>query len=165
MSRSVIAPVAVALLAVSALVSGASAQRPIRIFLAPIETRDGFVDEHSKRQTDSRLDLQKRLNERDKTLVFVENQEAADLTLRVVSSKFEKTGEQKTEYGPGRIGTSGSSTTTDATKPTIRVELSAGEYSNELIGVGIARWIQAADDVALQTVRWIKDNKQRLLAK
>lgn len=144
-----------------------NAQRPIRVYVAPVETVGGFTDYETKRRADSRLDLIKNLSD-DKTLAIVESSDRADVTLELLSSAQAETGEVRTETTrkPAIIGGGEWSDSKKDTAPTVLVKLTAGEYTREVKGQyqGI-RWRDAANNAGGQIKHWIKENRAQLLAK
>jgi hypothetical protein len=143
-----------------------AAQRPIRVYVAQVEAPSGFTDPDHKRRVDSRLDLLKNLRD-DKTLDVIETADGADLTLDVLASSHAATGAVTTDTSAKApiLGRGSYSTSTAETAPTVIVKLTAGAYQHEIRGmVKSIRWRDAAYDAGRQIKKWIKDNKQQLLA-
>jgi hypothetical protein len=152
-------------LAVAAPALAAQNER-VRVFMKPTEatTDGGFVDEATKRMVDSREDFLGQLR-KDKNVTLIDSAESADIVLELLSSELEEFGIVSSTVRRGVITGQVTGTTTDVPKrPTIRVQLTAGPYSNELIGAW-ASWRGASMDAVIQIKKWVKDNKATLLAR
>jgi 7-keto-8-aminopelargonate synthetase-like enzyme len=124
----------------------------------------GFVDEGAKRRQDSVKDLRGWLAKK-KGIVLVEDAASAVVTLEVLASAQAGTGEQRTTTRNTWLGgVSGS--TVEETAATLRTTLKVGDYTTELIGrngQAFGAWKEAANAVAVQVDKWVRDNRAKLL--
>lgn len=158
-------------IAVLASVASLDAQRPIRIYVVPVVSPSGFTDPALKRRSDSRGDLLKQL--RDRRIQIVNTVDGADLSLDVLSSADEYTGETEAT-AVRRPGGTTSARAERVTEATVVVKLTSGDYSLDIVGRPVRNplwgstdgvWTMAARNAADQIKRWVRDNEKQLLAK
>jgi hypothetical protein len=131
----------------------------IRVYVVPATSDSGFVD---PRLADSRADLLNFFRRFEKKrVVVVESAEAADLSVEILSSSHEVTGEETT----GRVGrTTYSANTHASTAPIVRVLLRAGTHEAVMTGAGV-NWRTSAVYAGAEIRKWIKANREQLIAK
>jgi hypothetical protein len=116
---------------------------------------------------DSSLDLAKSLRGKTKTLTVVDSAANADVIVRITSRDTRKEVGSVTTYGNKSDDGKKSTKTTVANENTIRIvraTLKAGTFETDLEGQG-SFWRLAADNLAGQVDRWVKQNYARLLEK
>ena len=144
-----------------ALTITAAAQTKIYVFTKT--TEGGFVDNDSKRRADTVIDLRKALEK--KKVIIVEAPSDAQITLEVLGSAQEGTGETigKSVYVPltGQVLSSSKETT----GATLNVALKVGDYTTTLASQNtqvFGAWKAAAGSIANQVEKWVKANAARL---
>ncbi|HMJ60259.1 MAG TPA: hypothetical protein VK493_00795 [Bryobacteraceae bacterium] len=116
---------------------------------------------------DSSLDLMKSLRGKDKTLRVVDSAANADVIVRITSRDSRKEVGSITTYGNRSDDGKKSTKTTVPNENTIRIvraTLRAGAFETDLEGQG-SFWRLAADNLAGQVDRWVKQNYARLVEK
>jgi hypothetical protein len=127
----------------------------IRVFVAAGSSSTGFVDPGHEELTDSIADLKKALAQK-KVITLVDERGSADIIAQVVGRGFTGTGTELATQGEPRFAI-------------VRVTLSAGDYTTTIDGHNDGRllgaWRTAANDAARQIEEWIRDNRDKLLAR
>jgi hypothetical protein len=153
------------LVAVLLLILGAQAAWSQRLIGVYVESgADGFT---AAGGGDSSLDLAKSLRGKTKTLTVVDSAANADVIVRITSRDTRKEVGSVTTYGNKSDDGKKSTKTTVANENTIRIvraTLKAGTFETDLEGQG-SFWRLAADNLAGQVDRWVKQNYARLLDK
>jgi len=161
MRRHLVALVWVLLL----LIFGAQAIWSQRLIAVYVESgADGFT---AAGGGDSSLDLMKSLRGKDKTLRVVDFAANADVIVRITSRDSRKEVGSITTYGNKSDDGKKSTKTTVPNENTIRIvhaTLRAGAFETDLEGQG-SFWRLAADNLAGQVDRWVKQNYARLVEK
>jgi hypothetical protein len=147
------------------LVLGAQAIWSQRLIGVYVESgADGFT---AAGGGDSSLDLIKSLRGKNKTLQVVDSAANADVIVRITSRDSRKEVGSITTYGNKSDDGKKSTKTTVANENTIRMvraTLTAGSFETDLEGQG-SFWRLAADNLAGQVDRWVKQNYARLVEK
>jgi hypothetical protein len=147
------------------LILGAQAIWSQRLIGVYVESgADGFT---AAGGGDSSLDLMKSLRGKDKTLRVVDSAASADVIVRITSRDSKKEVGSITTYGNKSDDGKKSTKTTVANENTIRIvhaTLKAGAFETDLEGQG-SFWRLAADNLAGQVDRWVKQNYARLVEK
>ena len=147
------------------LVLGAQAVWSQRLIGVYVESgADGFT---AAGGGDSSLDFIKSLRGKNKTLQVVGSAANADVIVRITSRDTKKEVGSITTYGNKSDDGKKSTKTTVANENTIRMvraTLKAGAFETDLEGQG-SFWRLAADNLAGQVDRWIKQNYARLVEK
>jgi len=153
------------LIAVLLLILGAQAAWSQRLIGVYVESgADGFT---AAGGGDSSLDLAKSLRGKTKTLTVVDSAANADVIVRITSRDTKKEVGSVTTYGNKSDDGKKSTKTTVANENTIRIvraTLKAGTFETDLEGQG-SFWRMAADNLAGQVDRWVKQNYGRLVEK
>jgi hypothetical protein len=153
------------LIAALVLIFGAQAIWSQRLIGVYVESgADGFT---AAGGGDSSLDLVKSLRGKDKTLRLVDSAASADVIVRITSRDTKKEVGSVTTYGNKSDDGKKSTKTTVPNENTIRIvraTLKAGAFETDLEGQG-SFWRLAADNLAGQVDRWIKQNYARLVEK
>jgi hypothetical protein len=153
------------LVAALLLTLGAQAAWSQRLIGVYVESgADGFT---AAGGGDSSLDLAKSLRGKTKTLTVVDSAANADVIVRITSRDTRKEVGSVTTYGNKSDDGKKSTKTTVANENTIRIvraTLKAGTFETDLEGQG-SFWRLAADNLAGQVDRWVKQNYARLLDK
>jgi hypothetical protein len=153
------------LIACLLLIFGAQAVRSQRLIGIYVESgADGFT---AAGGGDSSLDLMKSLRGKDKTLRVVDSAANADVIVRITSRDTKKEVGSITTYGSKSDDGKRSSKTTvpnENTTRIVRATLKAGAFETDLEGQG-SFWRLAADNLAGQVDRWVKQNYARLVEK
>ena len=111
---------------------------------------------------DSTRDLREALKGKKKTLVLVDDARQADVAVIVEDRGRDVVGTRvRREDWPG----GGDVESTVKTLKTVRATLIAGPYEQALVGTDDIFWSLAADQLASQVDRWIKTNREHLLAR
>ncbi len=153
------------LIAVLLLTLGAQAIWSQRLIGVYVESgADGFT---AAGGGDSSLDLAKSLRGKTKTLTVVDSAANADVIVRITSRDTKKEVGSITTYGNKSDDGKKSTKTTIPNENTIRIvraTLKAGAFETDLEGQG-SFWRLAADNLAGQVDRWVKQNYARLVEK
>jgi hypothetical protein len=140
----------------------AGSQRLINVYVA--NGADGFTTSGGG---DSSADLRKSLQHKQKTLKVVDDASAADVVVRVTSRNEQKELGSVTTYknksGDGKSETA-TTVPTQNVRRIVHATIKAGDFETDLEGENIF-WSGAADSLAGQIDRWVKQNYPRLLAK
>lgn len=126
-------------------------KEPIRLYLftAPSE----FVDQEFKNRRDATEDIRRQLQGKS-DIQLVEPPAAADVTVEVLRRSREDDDRPSDQKNP-------------STLMLIKLRLSAGTYSTELTGDSKPSFTQrrsAARDAGNRVLKWVKDNRDRLIA-
>lgn len=138
---------------------------PIKVFIFTAANEGGFVDTDQKQRSDSVEDLKKELT-REKLVQIVPQRELADIALEVLGRAAAATGTTTTTTR-GAYGVQ-NSTSQNNTMLTVQVGLKAGNYSTIIEGVdpsAFKMWRVAMGDAIRQINKWIKDNREKLIAR
>lgn len=162
--RGLLVSLAVLLTLPSSMLAQKSESRPVRVYVFTAAPEGGFVDEGSKQRADSLKDLREALGKKKKVATLVEDRSLAEMTLEVVNRDRALTGNTSSRVDPV-FG--GSVKTTADRAETVRVGLTVGDYSTEVIGACpqgqvVRCWRTAANDAAGKVEDWIKDNATRI---
>jgi hypothetical protein len=135
----------------------------IRVFVFAGSNPSGFVDPGHKDLTDSIADLKKALAQK-KVITVVDEGEGADVMVEVTGRGYRESGGTTTYKTPlGQYATSKDMVAT------VRVTISAGDYSTTIDGLNDGRitnvWRTAANSAARQIEAWVRDNRDKLLAR
>ena len=144
------------MIAVLTLGIDASAQSPVRVFVAVPPNPSGFVDRAMKDRDATVKDLIGELKRKKKTLTVVDAESAADIIVEL-SSVAIVDGDLQTRANPV-----GGGATTSATKQYRGVaKLKVGEYATELTAQANFTFL-VASHIAGDVDKWVKDNHDRL---
>lgn len=134
----------------------------IRVFVQePDASADGFVDEDTKRLADSKKDLASFLK-KQRQLVLVDDDQVADIVLRVLSSRPEPSGVESTVVLSPTGTPMAVATSEEVSLETVRVALVAGAYERVLSAQTLS-WQGAARNIGGQVTRWARENRKVLL--
>lgn len=140
----------------------AHAQAPVPV--AVIVQTSQFEDQAQKDRLDTAIDLKKILGSKKKTLRLVEAAGDAVVVIEVLGRGEEASGDAQLQRGA-----LGQLEQTRYKAKVVRVKLSVGEYSTEIVGrysegpsVIYTTWAGAAVDAAGQIDKWIKTNRAKL---
>ena len=136
---------AVVMLSVTALSLAAQEPRTVRVFVFAAADPSGFVDAEQKAREDSALDLRKALDSKRRAIEIVPTRDSADLVLEVL---------RRTK---GVLD--------DKYRVEVRLTVPKTEYHKDFFGADDLGWRYAANQVADQVDDWLKDNRDRLLAR
>lgn len=147
--------------AVSVLVAGSAfgQTEKVRVYVEPDVSTSEFVDEESKRRSDSHRDLTKHVRGQ-KEWEVVDDPADAHVVISLISAKEEPIGEKTTRDRIGVLVMPSESTTVQ-TLPTVRIGLRVGDYEREFKGDGF--WSPAALEAVLELRKWTRENRERLL--
>ena len=176
--RAVVIVGAMLTLAAVASVGAFETQRPpapVKVFCFVEENASGFIDQKVQALRDSLKDVKDSIGKKKDWMKLVDSRDDADIVVQVVS---------RTIDGSGRVESTASSYTDDkgrtsratgSTREIMNYNLAAvmrvGDYTNELTGsvpdtyILGGPWRTAANQVAGELEKWVKDNYSRLTLK
>lgn len=133
----------------------AASEKPVtvRLFLFTAATEGGLMDDAAKARAKATEELRKALKGKAR-VALVEDRVQAQVVVEVLSRQKEATGDYNPTWYGGAKGQK---------NMTVRVRLSAGDYSTEIVGdTSAGRHQRAAGEAASRIDQWLKDNASRL---
>lgn len=147
------------------LVSLATAQNEVKVFVFTAPTPEGFIDQDSKQRSDSVKDVRVALTKK-RGLIVVDEKEVADISVEVMGRGWKETGETTTStIALPPLAGGGLSSRTSADKDMdLVVRLRAGSYETVLHSQNEAIiWRVHAGEIAKKVEKWVKDNNAMVL--
>lgn len=131
----------------------------IRVYVSTAQPAGGFVDQDSKHRETTKKELASELKGKKKTIEVVDTAERADILIEVKSAG----------YADGAIETranvlGGGVSSSPKKEYRAVVSLTVGEYSTDMTVQRGAFSTLAASRLADDIEKWIKDNRERVLA-